>query len=185
LKWKAVKRIDLRSIPESGEHRRFRIEPEEWRPADEEEEGVAPAGPMEFEAHIQRTGRKILLDGSLHGRVRVRCDRCLELFERDVDSRFRTFLMLPADLGTEDEVELEDEDMEVEFTTGEEIDVLDLVREQLLLEQPMKVLCREGCEGLCARCGADLNEGPCGCVSDRGHPAFRKLQALKDQGEQE
>ncbi len=180
-----MKRIDLRTIPETGEHHRFRIDPEDWRPVEEEEDPVAPVGPMAFEAGIQRAGRKINLDGRVQGRIRVRCDRCLTAFERDVDSRFRTFLILPKDVDTEAEVELEDEDLEVEITPGEEIDVPELLRKQLLLDLPMKSLCREDCKGLCAGCGADLNEGACDCASEPGHPAFRKLQALTLKGEQE
>lgn len=173
-----MKRIDLRTIPDTGGHHRFRIDPEDWRPVEEEGDPVAPVGPMEFEADIQRAGRKIILDGRVQGRIRVRCDRCLKPFERDVDSRFRTFLILPKDVDTEAEIELEDEDLEVAFTPGEEIDVPELLREQLLLDLPMKNLCREGCKGLCARCGVDLNEGTCDCASEHGHPAFRKLREL-------
>jgi uncharacterized protein len=173
-----MKRIDLRTIPETGEHHRYRVELEDWRLVEEEEDPVTPVGPMELEADIQRADRKILLDGRVQGRIRVRCDRCLKPFEREADSRFRAFLMLPRELGAEAEVELGDEDLEVEFTPGEEIDVPELVREQLLLDQPMKNLCKEGCKGLCAGCGADLNEGACDCASDRGHPAFRKLREL-------
>ncbi|MCF8062775.1 MAG: DUF177 domain-containing protein [Deltaproteobacteria bacterium] len=180
-----MKRIDLTAIPETGQHYRFRIDPEDWRPVEEEEGAVAPAGPMEFEAEIQRAGRRMILNGHLQGRIRVRCDRCLKRFERDVDTRFRTFLALPKEMGAEAEIELGDEDLEVEFTPEEEIDALDLVREQLLLEQPMKNLCSESCKGLCSSCGADLNEGACSCSSDQGHPAFRKLEALKIKGEQD
>jgi uncharacterized protein len=180
-----MKRIDLRAIPDTGEHHRVRIDPGDWGSAVEGGGAVTPVGPVDLEADIQRAGRKIILDGHLQGRIQVRCDRCLKPFEREVDSRFRAFLALPKEVGTEAEVELEDEDLEVEFTPEEEIDLLDLAREQLLLEQPMKNLCREDCKGLCAGCGADLNEGACGCASDRGHPAFQKLRALKPKGEQD
>ena len=33
----------------------------------------------------------------------------------------------------------------------------------ILLELPIAPHCRENCEGLCPRCGADLNDGPCAC----------------------
>jgi len=47
--------------------------------------------------------------------------------------------------------------------------VLDLgaaAREELLLAVPQYVVCREDCRGLCPRCGADLNAGPCGCTRE-------------------
>lgn len=37
------------------------------------------------------------------------------------------------------------------------------IREELLLSYEQKILCREDCQGLCVRCGADLNEGACKC----------------------
>lgn len=37
------------------------------------------------------------------------------------------------------------------------------VREEIILDHPIRILCREDCRGLCARCGANLNEGPCRC----------------------
>ena len=180
-----MKRIDLRTIPETGQHVHVRFEPGEWQPDEGEDGIVSLAGPLAFEADIQRTGSRFLLNGALQGRVQVRCDRCLETFERDVDARFRTFLALPRGEGREEEVELEEQDLEVDFTTGEEIDLLELVREQVLLELPMKRLCSDDCKGLCPVCGKDLNRGACGCPSETGHPAFQKLKALKPEGEQD
>lgn len=46
-----------------------------------------------------------------------------------------------------------------------EIDLTPVLREELLLAVPSFVLCREDCAGLCQRCGADLNSGPCGCTA--------------------
>ena len=45
-----------------------------------------------------------------------------------------------------------------------QVDLSDVVREELALEVPGFVLCRDDCAGLCPRCGADLNAGPCACV---------------------
>jgi len=42
-----------------------------------------------------------------------------------------------------------------------DIDLAPLVREYLLLEVPIKPLCRPDCKGLCVVCGADLNVESC------------------------
>jgi uncharacterized protein len=47
------------------------------------------------------------------------------------------------------------------------IDLGPLVRDAIVLDLPMAPLCREDCAGLCPQCGADRNEGPCGCVAPR------------------
>jgi len=46
------------------------------------------------------------------------------------------------------------------------IDLTEAVREELLLAVPQYVVCRDDCRGLCPRCGADLNAGPCGCAPE-------------------
>jgi uncharacterized protein len=43
------------------------------------------------------------------------------------------------------------------------LDLTEAVREQWLLAAPKFFLCREDCKGLCPRCGADWNAGPCSC----------------------
>jgi uncharacterized protein len=83
----------------------------------------------------------------------------------------------------EAELELLEEDMEVEFIHGETVDLDAIIREQVYLALPMKNVCREDCAGLCPVCGANLNEGPCSCKKDSGHPAFSKLKFLKIKGE--
>jgi uncharacterized protein len=52
-----------------------------------------------------------------------------------------------------------------------------LVRDALLLELPLAPLCREDCRGLCAHCGADLNDGPCDCAPPRD-PRWDALDVL-------
>ena len=44
------------------------------------------------------------------------------------------------------------------------LDLTGVIREELVLDVPTLVLCREDCAGLCPTCGADLNAGPCACV---------------------
>lgn len=57
--------------------------------------------------------------------------------------------------------------------------VEDVVREQVLLELPLRPLCKEECRGLCPRCGDDLNAGPCHCGGDPG-PGDLRFAALAD-----
>ena len=56
------------------------------------------------------------------------------------------------------------------------MDLDELVRADLLLELPTKVLCREDCKGLCPKCGKDLNFGPCDCKKE----IDPRWQALSD-----
>ncbi|WP_301861082.1 DUF177 domain-containing protein [uncultured Megasphaera sp.] len=61
---------------------------------------------------------------------------------------------------------------------GEYIDLTETIRETLILSEPMKVLCRPDCQGLCPQCGANLNEGPCSCPTDKIDPRLSVLETL-------
>ncbi len=58
------------------------------------------------------------------------------------------------------------------------IDLGPLVRDAVVLELPMAPLCREDCAGLCPQCGANRNEGTCGCVAPRD-PRWANLDVLR------
>lgn len=67
--------------------------------------------------------------------------------------------------------------VEVEFF-GRTLDLSEQVWETLLLLLPQKVLCGADCLGLCPECGADLNQGPCGCSKDGKDPRLEILRSL-------
>jgi uncharacterized protein len=50
----------------------------------------------------------------------------------------------------------------------------------IILASPMQPLCRDNCAGLCARCGKDLNEGPCQCPTEAPPSAIRVIRTTKN-----
>lgn len=58
------------------------------------------------------------------------------------------------------------------------LDLSELIFGELVLNLPMKHLCKEDCLGVCQTCGANLNEGPCGCKRDEMDPRLAALQEL-------
>ena len=59
------------------------------------------------------------------------------------------------------------------------LDLSDLLREELLLFFPTKMLCKPDCKGLCCKCGKNLNDGPCDCQKDVD-PRLESLLQLLD-----
>ena len=57
--------------------------------------------------------------------------------------------------------------------------------EQLEMEFPVRILCREDCRGLCQRCGKNLNEGECGCDTREIDPRMEPLRKLLEQMKQD
>ena len=102
--------------------------------------------------------RQIDITGHLTLTVEMPCDRCLTTVEVTVDQDIDRSVDLTA---------CKDEDGEpAEFVTHDSIDTQLLFEETVILNLPMKVLCREDCKGLCPKCGANLNLGPCGCEKE-------------------
>lgn len=112
-----------------------------------------------------------------HGRLRTAvaasCRRCLVPVPVDVAAEVRV-------LFTEDAT-ADDPSAYVIPRGAREIDLDATIREELILAVPTYVLCREECRGLCARCGKDLNEGPCDCRRDPD-PRWAALEALRSRG---
>ena len=114
--------------------------------------------------------------GHVESAVQLTCSRCLAEYPLTVSSDFTIFYTESKGEELDEEVELSDEELISATYTGEEIDLDPEIAEQVMLEVPYKPLCSESCRGLCPQCGADLNQGECGC--DRG-PVNLKMAALK------
>lgn len=94
------------------------------------------------------------------------CDRCASSVKRNEELAISHFLVS----------ELNDEDNdEYYLVENMNFNLDELVREDILLSLPTKILCREDCRGICPYCGANLNEKQCDCKK----PVDPRLEALK------
>ena len=59
-----------------------------------------------------------------------------------------------------------------------QLDLDELVRADLFLELPSKVLCTEDCKGLCGQCGRNLNFDSCECEKNQLTRGFEVLGKL-------
>lgn len=96
------------------------------------------------------------------------CDRCGKAFLQDKSVSYSCMLA--------EELQGEESD-EIVLLEGGTVDVGELARTALILGMDTKTLCSEDCKGLCSRCGANLNDGPCGCRRD-GDPRLAVLARL-------
>jgi uncharacterized protein len=104
-----------------------------------------------------------LLEGGFDYRASAPCARCLKPVPLSGHARF-SLEYRPANTAPEEEdVDASGEEPEVVYHDEETLQLEDLVSQQMYLEVPEKLLCKEDCRGLCPSCGADLNEGLCGC----------------------
>jgi uncharacterized protein len=175
--------IALRSVLHGPRQFDFTLEPDWWQSDDEEAQILGLDGSLKVHINISSEGGRYLLHGNLSGAVQVVCARCLEPYHSDLEFDFRLRLAPAHPNGGETEMELLEDDMSVDFITGSEIDLYDIVREQIYLSQPMKSLCGSDCRGLCPICGINLNKDKCDCRRKAGHPGFSTLKNFKLKGE--
>jgi uncharacterized protein len=109
------------------------------------------------------------------------CSRCLQQFPRPQDLQFDLYYQPWTTISRKvEEIELQDEDMEVGFYDGVQLDLNQVLAEQLVFAIPMKPLCRSDCRGLCPQCGNNLNLQECGCQAQAFSPWQDKLQQIKE-----
>jgi uncharacterized protein len=109
----------------------------------------------------------------------LECSRCLKKFPYPADTELSVELAPVKSLGPSAEHELVEGELSMEFYLGEEIEPIEIVREQLLIALPMVPLHHNDCKGLCSVCGTDLNEKECSCRKDT-RKAPGAFSALKD-----
>ncbi len=157
-------RLDLRNIINEAGTAPFDYEPD--------------IGALRFDAvskilkPLRATGRVTNSAGvlTLSGRATVGllcvCDRCGAEFQSDREIR------LDAVLSAEPQ---DRENPDVYPLDGDWADLDEIVLTAFVFSLESKILCREDCKGLCQTCGANLNEGPCGCKKE----ADPRLAVLK------
>jgi len=110
---------------------------------------------------VERNGEQVTLTGMVSALARLECVRCLRRFDRPCEVGLTVFAdRTGRSRRLEEQLE---RDHYMKFHDSRRLDLRDEAREALLLEIPMTPRCSEDCRGLCPRCGADLNQGPCGC----------------------
>ena len=124
--------------------------------------------PVEVVGSVRNSAGVLNLDLTASTTLEERCDRCGREFRQDKEVRYACVLA--------QERQDEDNDDIVLLADGQ-ADVEDLARTAFILEMDTKTLCSEDCKGLCPRCGANLNEGPCSCKPE-GDPRWAALAAL-------
>src|SRR5215212_9945767 len=105
---------------------------------------------------VDRVGMDMRVQGEISSKLIATCDRCLNDVVIPIESPF-DLIYLPEDPGAghAGEMELHGRDLALAVYEDERINLDDLVLEQLELNLPSRVLCREDCQGLCSECGAD------------------------------
>jgi uncharacterized protein len=119
------------------------------------------------------------VEGLIETEAEIECSRCLEPVERRLSIPF-DIRFINADSGDKGvEREIDPNDLSSSVLADDRIDLKELVREQILLDLPEQVFCKEDCRGLCPKCGANRNLIDCTCEDDDIDPRWAALKNLK------
>jgi uncharacterized protein len=129
--------------------------------------------------HIAQTD----VAGMIRAPLEIECTRCLQKIDKELEFAFEAAFVTPENFTASKEAELNAKDLDVSVIEGNEIDLSELVREQILLNLPEQVFCREDCKGLCDKCGANRNLIDCNCKEEEIDPRWAALNELKIKNE--
>jgi uncharacterized protein len=123
--------------------------------------------PVDVSVHLESLSNGVVVAGAARATWTGECRRCLapitERLEVDFDELYQQVPDNPDAYAIE----------------NDQIDLLPMVRENVLLAIPLGPLCRPDCPGLCPQCGQDLAEGTCGCDTSVKDPRWAALDDLR------
>lgn len=126
--------------------------------------------PVLVEGSVSNHAGALMLKGTARSLLELDCDRCCRHFTREK--------IVPLDTLLAQELEDEEND-EIFLLDGTELDLDEVVTTDFVLAMDTKNLCSDDCKGLCPKCGANLNDGPCTCRPETD-PRWAALSQLLD-----
>lgn len=109
--------------------------------------------------------KRLFLTGSTQLELEAACDCCLEK------------VVIPFDIQVDKEIALDQQNEEEEnYILGVHLDFDRIIYDEVLVNWPMKVLCKEDCAGICMTCGTNLNHGSCSCDHIELDPRMAVIQ---------
>ena len=148
-------------------------------------EDVILAAPIEGEITLSRTGRSILARGALTTALEATCSRCLRPIVAPIDVSIEEEALPSIDIDSGMPVDRESEPDALRLDEHHELDLAEPIRDAIALAEPIALLCRPDCRGLCLVCGLDLNTDPAhGHEDDTIDPRLARLAEWRESSDQ-
>ncbi|MGH9340727.1 MAG: YceD family protein [Acidobacteriota bacterium] len=141
---------------------------------------IALRKPVRANFKVSISDDQLRVSGNLQAELDLSCARCSEAFPYSVQKKLELEYWPDPNVEHEgEEIALSYPDLTIGFYRDEKLDLSAVVAEQIVLEVPMKTVCRPDCKGLCDQCGANLNEVECDCEREVQDPRLTALADLK------
>ena len=124
--------------------------------------------------------REIRVRGDVQGEMEVCCARCLSPTRVGVSSALDLYYRPMSEIArNEEEVAISEAETEIGFYEGGGLELADVIREQIMIQLPMRSICREDCKGICPICGGNRNFEDCRCQEHFSDPRWEALRKWK------
>lgn len=110
----------------------------------------------------------VTLDYKISFSLKLHCDRCSEVFEREYIFSFEEILVTSLNTDTDEYVLIKNFKLPLD----------EVVVSDILVSLPSKLLCSDECAGLCQKCGTNLNQNSCLCKQNTVDPRLEILSQL-------
>lgn len=137
-----VMKININNIPLEGLTVEEKVSPSAF---DLETDSVKFSGPIKIRAEVYKITNAVTVNLSLNGSILLNCSRCL----REFNVALKKILRLNYQVDKSEPI----------------IDLDQDIKEEIILDYPIKPLCNPDCKGLCPKCGQNLNEEKCSCTN--------------------
>ena len=125
--------------------------------------------------HMLRTHRGVLVTAALTTSIPEDCSRCLEAFAQDLDLTVEEEYFPVIEVSTGVAMPVPEEAGPFCIDERHTLNLLEAVRQAVLLAKPLQPVCQEACQGLCSECGGNLLRGECRCIKDTSDPRWAPL----------
>lgn len=126
--------------------------------------------PVSMKATLTNSGGILKLDGRLKTHFTGKCSKCLKNVENDLDLKISETIVNGK---TSD-------DIEAYTYEGKLVDLDRIIKDNIILSLPMKLLCQQNCKGICPVCGCDRNVKSCDCSQEDINPQMEALKKFFD-----
>lgn len=137
--------------------------------------------PVQGHVRLTRTQKGVLANADIHGKIQLECGRCLAELSQPLDFPFSEEFYQTVAVNTGAALPKPEEPDVFLIDETHKLDLGDAMREYALLNVPMTPLCQSDCRGLCAECGANLNEDPAHAHAEEADERFAALRQLLEE----
>jgi uncharacterized protein len=113
------------------------------------EDDLSLTKPIKIRLHLVNTGTSVLVKGNAETEAELECSRCLKTFKRPLSVKIEEeFLRYRPEYKSGGGIELKEEDFVYPIEKDNTIDLTEVIRQDLLLAIPIKILCSPDCKGI-------------------------------------